>query len=161
MGDRDGTLEQQNTVGNISPIEEGVSSVSNSKIEGSKMEWKEAIIYKKMDLSQLKEIPSQNLHYERNAFLIHGFWNYGYLVLKTEVENGKKEMALGVPGVYERQEAAMAMVFGFPKFETFPQEVEEMSVLEQLEFSKEEMKKIQQPKENSFGCWFVELNTNL
>ena len=114
--------------------------------------------YKKIDLLQISDISGQNFHYERNAFLIHGFWNYGYLVLKTEVEKKKKTISLGVPGVYELPEATMALVFGFPKFETFPKEIMEMPISKEMAFTKEEIEKNQQPKEKTFGCWFVELS---
>lgn len=52
-----------------------------------------------------------------NSFLIHGFFNYRYLMLKKVSTGEKKELYLGVPGIYERPEYAMALVFGFPDFE--------------------------------------------
>lgn len=116
-------------------------------------------IYRKIDLTHMREVPMQDRHYSSNAFLIHGFWNYGYLILKTEMEGDKKKASLGVPGVYERQEAAMAMAFGFPKFETFPEEMIDEMFLTNRKFSPEEIEQNQPPKEKILGCWFVELHT--
>ena len=114
--------------------------------------------YQKIDLPQLREFPEHNIHYERNAFVIHGFWNYGYLILKTTVEEDKKKISLGIPGIYERQEATMAIMFGFPKFETIPKEVVELPIKKEVTFTKEEIEENQQPKEKTFGCWFVSVS---
>ncbi len=115
-------------------------------------------LYRKIDLTHMREIPLQDRHYGSNAFVVHGFWNYGYLILKTEVEGDEKKTLLGVPGIYERPEATMALAFGFPKFETFPPEMEEEVFLTERSFSQEEVEQNQPPKEKTFGCWFVELH---
>ena len=49
-----------------------------------------------------------------NQFLRHGFAQYGHLLLGIRQEDDKH--ILGVPGVYERQEALMAGMLGFPYF---------------------------------------------
>ena len=49
--------------------------------------------------------------------LLHGFFNYHYLMLKTLEMNGEKQQFLGIPGIYEQPERMMAMLFGFPEFE--------------------------------------------
>ena len=110
-----------------------------------------------MDLTQIRELSEADRHLGSNAFLIHGFWNYGYLILKTEVEGDKKKISLGVPGVYERQEAAMALAFGFPKFEMVPMEMIDESIGTELHFAEKEIEN-QPPKERLFGCWLVELH---
>ena len=102
--------------------------------------------YEKIDLSQIRDLPSPNWHLATNSFLVHGFWNYGYLVLKKVVEEGQKKLALGVPGIYERPEAVMAVLFGFPNFEMVSQE---MTILEK--------EKNQETKVGTMGCWFVDL----
>ena len=51
--------------------------------------------YEKIDLSQIRDLPSPNWHLATNSFLVHGFWNYGYLVLKKNVEEGQKMLSLG------------------------------------------------------------------
>ena len=104
------------------------------------------ISYEKIDLSQIRDLPSPNWHLATNSFLVHGFWNYGYLVLKKELEENKKKLSLGVPGIYERPEAVMAVLFGFPNFEAVSQNV--------IEVQKE---KNQETKDGTFGCWFVNL----
>ena len=49
-----------------------------------------------------------------NQFLRHGFSQYGHLLLGMKQEDNKH--ILGVPGIYERQEALMAGMLGFPYF---------------------------------------------
>ena len=102
--------------------------------------------YEKIDLSQIRELPSPNWHLATNSFLVHGFWNYGYLVLKKEVETDKEKLSLGVPGIFEKPEAVMALLFGFPTFEAVSQE---MTILEK--------EKNQESKVGTMGCWFVDL----
>lgn len=101
--------------------------------------------YRHIQLDEIKELPSANWHLVNNSFLLHGLWNYGYLVLKTIEEEGETKHYLGVPGIYEKPELIMAMVFGFPNFE---KEISE----------KEENKKSQEPKSGDFGFWLVELD---
>ena len=103
-------------------------------------------IYEKIDLSQIRDLPSPNWHLATNSFLVHGFWNYGYLVLKKDFEEGKKILSLGVPGIYEKPEAVMAVLFGFPNFEVVPQDA--------MDVQKE---KNQETVDGTLGCWFVNL----
>lgn len=49
-----------------------------------------------------------------NRFLRHGFSRYGHLLIGKREEDGR--YILGVPGIYESQEALMAGMFGFPYF---------------------------------------------
>lgn len=51
--------------------------------------------------------------YLHNSFLLHGYYNYGHLVLDDR--NG--ESRLGVPGNYYEREQMVATMFGFPDFE--------------------------------------------
>ncbi len=51
--------------------------------------------------------------YLHNSFLLHGYYNYGHLVL--DERNG--ESRLGVPGNYYEREQMVAAMFGFPDFE--------------------------------------------
>lgn len=113
------------------------------------------ISYYKMNLNEIYALPSKYWQYSNNSFLIHGFWNYGYLVLKEEMENGEKRISLGVPGIFETPEMVMAKFFGFPQFEALPSEVVEVVAGESYAVPKAE--KNQQPKEGLFGCWFVTL----
>lgn len=107
---------------------------------------KDSTLYEKIDLSQIRDLPSPNWHLATNSFLIHGYWNYGYLVLKKDVEEGQKKFSLGVPGIYERPEAVMAVLFGFPNFEVVSKEIID-----------EQKEKNQETKDGTFGYWFVNL----
>lgn len=49
-----------------------------------------------------------------NNFLRHGFSRHGFVILARREEDD--QYILGVPGYYERQEALMANMFGFPYF---------------------------------------------
>ena len=51
--------------------------------------------------------------YVHNSFLLHGYYNYGHLVL--DEKNGR--IRLGVPGNYYEREEVVAGMFGFPDFE--------------------------------------------
>lgn len=51
-------------------------------------------------------------HLVNNSFLLHGFYNYRYLILGKE-----KDFYLGVPGVFYEREKMVALMFGFEAFE--------------------------------------------
>lgn len=48
-----------------------------------------------------------------NSFLLHGYYNYGHLIIDETVA----EPRLGVPGNYYEREQMVATMFGFPYFE--------------------------------------------
>lgn len=75
------------------------------------------ITYKKIAMADIRSLPKRNWYLCNNSFLIHGFFNYHYLILKTVECDGQKKCYLGVPGIYEQPERMMAIVFGFPVFE--------------------------------------------
>ncbi len=68
----------------------------------------------RIDISELRMLPTKNWYLVNNSFLAHGYANYKYLVIKTNA-NGQKN--LGVPGVSEPPERMMAKIFGFSQFE--------------------------------------------
>ncbi len=74
--------------------------------------------YRKIDITGIRTLPKRNWYLCNNSFLLHGFFNYHYLIVKEKESEGQKKRYLGVPGYYERQEKVMAMMFGFPEFET-------------------------------------------
>lgn len=75
------------------------------------------ITYQKIEITDIRKLPKHNWHLCNNSFLVHGFFNYRYLMLKTvETPNGTDRF-LGVPGIYEQPERMMALLFGFPEFE--------------------------------------------
>ena len=66
-----------------------------------------------LELKDLRSLPKKYWYLGNNSFLLHGFFNYLYLVLGRTAE---ERWFLGVPGVYQRQERVMAAIFGFPEF---------------------------------------------
>ncbi|MCI8669672.1 MAG: hypothetical protein HFI34_09160 [Lachnospiraceae bacterium] len=52
-----------------------------------------------------------------NSFMLHGFYNYRYLILCEKIMNGTKRYLIGVPGLYHQREQTMARMFGFTEFE--------------------------------------------
>lgn len=60
--------------------------------------------------------------YVHNSFLLHGYYNYGHVILD---ETGE-EPRLGVPGNYYEREQLVARMFGFPDFEA-AQDVEKVT----------------------------------
>ncbi len=53
-----------------------------------------------------------------NSFLLHGYYNYGHVVL-TKLKEGQEDVYyIGVPGVYFDREKQAALMFGFEGFET-------------------------------------------
>ncbi|MBQ2900805.1 MAG: hypothetical protein IJE49_03085 [Agathobacter sp.] len=111
--------------------------------------------YEKIDLSQIRDLPSPNWHLTTNSFLVHGFWNYGYLVLKKEMEEDKEKLSLGIPGIFEKPEAVMAILFGFPSFEEIPSEMVEADMQQPVDSVQN--KKNQEAEAGTFGCWFIDL----
>ena len=53
-----------------------------------------------------------------NSFLLHGYYNYRYLILGRLEKDNHSLFVLGVPGIYDNQEKLMANMFGFPKFKS-------------------------------------------
>ena len=70
----------------------------------------------KIDVKGIRELPKRNWYLGNNSFLLHGFFNYHYLLLGVEQEEGKNRWYLGIPGFYQQQERVMATIFGFPEF---------------------------------------------
>ena len=70
----------------------------------------------KMDIKAIRSLPKRNWYLGNNSFLVHGFFNYHYLILGREMDGNKERWYLGVPGFYQQQERVMATIFGFPEF---------------------------------------------
>ena len=73
--------------------------------------------YKRIAITDIRSLPSRNWHLCSNSFLVHGFFCYHYLVLKTVNAPDGTQIYLGVPGIYASQERMMALLFGFNDFE--------------------------------------------
>lgn len=127
------------------PMEE---ETNTCPLEGKK-------VYRKIELNQIHDLPSPNWHLCNNSFLIHGFFNYGYLILKKEVSEDEEILWLGVPGFFEKPEMVMAVLFGFSEFEAVPQDVIRLGI--DKESAPYKIEKNQEPKTGLFGCWFVKL----
>lgn len=105
-------------------------------------------VVKKIDIHAIRSLPKRNWYLCNNSFLIHGFMNYHHLILKSVKDNGVQKMYLGVPGVYEKPERVMAMLFGFSEFED-----EKHLLCNQIGNPEDEM------QEGMFGYWFCLLDT--
>lgn len=53
----------------------------------------------------------------QNSFLLHGYYNYGHVILTKIKERDGESFYLGVPGVYFTREKQAALMFGFEGFE--------------------------------------------
>ena len=71
------------------------------------------ILCVRIELKDLRELPQKYWYFGNNSFLLHGFFNYRYLVIgRLEVDR----WFIGVPGIYQPQERVMAAIFGFTEF---------------------------------------------
>ena len=62
-------------------------------------------------------LPRDAWVYGNNSFLLHGYYNYRYLILaKLLNPEGTPRYLLGIPGHYYSNERYMASMFGFPNF---------------------------------------------
>ncbi len=62
-------------------------------------------------------LPREAWIFGNNSFLLHGYYNYRYLILaKVDTTSGGTRYLLGVPGNYYSNEKYMASMFGFPHF---------------------------------------------
>jgi hypothetical protein len=67
----------------------------------------------KIDLKDLSVLPKANWILGNNSFLLHGYYNFRYLLLARLDEN---EIILGIPGMFHQKERFMAAMFGFEYF---------------------------------------------
>lgn len=69
-------------------------------------------VYVKLEPKDFVILRSQYQHLVNNSFLLHGFYNYRYVILGKE-----QDYYLGVPGVFYEREKMVALMFGFEAFE--------------------------------------------
>ncbi len=69
-------------------------------------------VYVKLEPKDFVILQSNYQHLVNNSFLLHGFYNYRYLILGKE-----QDYYLGVPGVFYEREKMVALMFGFEAFE--------------------------------------------
>lgn len=70
--------------------------------------------YISMEPAELLSFREMGRYLVNNSFLLHGFYNYGHILLGIRAEDGA--MVLGIPGEFYVQEKVMASLFGFPEF---------------------------------------------
>lgn len=71
----------------------------------------------KMDLRDFKILPKQYLTLVNNSFLLHGYFNYKFLLFGY-MDGEERKWFLGVPGIFQNQEQLLAGLFGFGEFRT-------------------------------------------
>lgn len=69
-------------------------------------------VYVKLEPKDFVILQSGYQHLVNNSFLLHGFYNYRYVILGKE-----QNFYLGVPGVFYEREKMVAQMFGFEAFE--------------------------------------------
>lgn len=67
----------------------------------------------KIDLKDLEYLPRENWGLANNSFLLHGYYNFRYLILARMGEN---QYMIGIPGMFHNNERFMAAMFGFDHF---------------------------------------------
>ncbi len=71
----------------------------------------------KIDLRDFRSLPKPYWQLANNSFLLHGYFNYRYILLGCE-DGEKKKWFVAVPGVFQNQEQLLAGLFGFGEFRT-------------------------------------------
>ncbi|MCD8151434.1 MAG: DUF6128 domain-containing protein [Clostridiales bacterium] len=71
----------------------------------------------KIDLRDIRSLPKPYWQLANNSFLLHGYFNYRYILLGCE-DGEKKKWFVAVPGVFQNQEQLLAGLFGFGEFRT-------------------------------------------
>lgn len=66
----------------------------------------------RIEIKDVRLLPDKFWSMVNNSFLLHGFFNYRYLIFGRI---GQKWF-IGIPGIYQKQEHVMASIFGFPDF---------------------------------------------
>lgn len=61
-------------------------------------------------------LPKKGRNYIENSYLLHGYYRYRHVLLARGPRNAGEEYLILVPGRYNRKEARLAGIFGFPEF---------------------------------------------
>ena len=89
--------------------------------------------YLQMKLQDMVVLSGSSYRLVENSFLLHGYYNYGHLIMTKIPKNGKEKVYVGVPGNYYLKEAQVAVMFGFESFEP----------------------KVEPPREGDFGYYMI------
>lgn len=75
---------------------------------------KDRVLCVRIEIKDVRLLPEKYWSVINNSFLLHGFFNYRYLIFgRVGVE---QNWFIGIPGIYQNQEHVMASIFGFPDF---------------------------------------------
>lgn len=97
----------------------------------------EVLTIRPQDIGRL---PRECWIYGNNSFLLHGYYNFRYIILvRLRQNDGKYRYLLGIPGHYYSSEKYMATMFGFPNFV---------------------LSKKQPPNDGRFGYWYTDIKMN-
>ena len=66
--------------------------------------------------SELRCLPRCYWQLQQNSFLLHGYYQYHYIVLLRYTDRGRYRYYAGVPGIQNVQQKKMAEMFGFSEF---------------------------------------------
>lgn len=75
-----------------------------------------------IQIQDIGRLPRENWSYGNNSFVLHGYYQYRYLILarrkreRQEKFQPEYQYILGVPGIFKPQEKFMASMFGLPDF---------------------------------------------
>lgn len=73
---------------------------------------KHKVLCVRIEIKDVRMLPTKYWSMINNSFLLHGFFNYRYLAFGRIDER----WFIGIPGIYQNQEHVMATAFGFPDF---------------------------------------------
>jgi hypothetical protein len=99
-------MQEESVISSDEPPEPAAESVNPAQIS-----------IRRIALYDLFSLPGSNRQLCKNSFLVHGFFNYRYLIEKNITQDGQTCRYIGVPGVYSPQEQKFAEMYGFPDFE--------------------------------------------
>lgn len=66
----------------------------------------------RMEPKDLKYLPERHRYLMNNSFILHGYYNYRYLI----IGQSEGRVLIGIPGVYHPMEEMVAAFFGFGEF---------------------------------------------
>ncbi|MBQ8821532.1 MAG: hypothetical protein IJZ82_02720 [Lachnospiraceae bacterium] len=111
----------------VTAQKEGVDKVSEDKVENRK--WKQICKvyphvkpfgdfreYIKLELKDMVLLSEKRYSLVENSFLLHGYYNYGHIILWRK-EKAPVKYYVGVPGNFYDKEKQVAVLYGFESFE--------------------------------------------
>ena len=161
-------LGTENNFGDLYPYANNSQGTEAKAVEifPTSEEAAQSPIYKRIAITDIRSLPSRNWHLCNNSFLVHGFFCYHYLILKTINAPDGAKMYLGVPGIYASQERMMALLFGFNDFEIATDNMMGKSDTSDIKYSSaaqndsgDKTNSDSQPSAGDFGYWLCPLET--